>query len=360
MLHGPLVTLTATALKAYVRNRTALFWNVLIPLIIMGIFGLLNFGGIGVSLGVVDQAHNDASNSLITSLRQVSAVNVDTTTDVYQQRRNLESGKIDLLLILPSSLGQGPSVLSAFYGQNNPQRSQVALAIVNRILDQSSFQAANVNPKFTVSAEPVQNRVLNYTDFVVPGMIALSVQQTGLFSVAAVFVILKQRGILRRLMATPMRVIDFLSAQIFTRLLVAALQTAILLAVGLYALHFHFYGNPLDLLLVAVAGSGIFIAIGFAISGYVKNEEAAAPLANLIALPMIFLSGIFFPRSVMPYWLQTITQYLPTSFVADALRSISAEGATLWAIRWNLLGIAAWLALSIFMANRLFRWEEVG
>ena len=149
MLHGPLVTLTATALKAYVRNRTALFWHVLIPLIIMGIFGLLNFGGVAVSLGVVDQAHNEVSNSLITSLRQVSAVKVDTVTDVYQQRRNLENGKIDLLVILPSSLGQGPSVLSAFYGQNNPQRSQVALAIVNRILDQASLQSANVNAKFT-------------------------------------------------------------------------------------------------------------------------------------------------------------------------------------------------------------------
>ena len=72
---------------------------------------------------------------------------------------------------------------------------------------------------------------------------------------------------------------------------------------------------------------------------------------------LMFLSGIFFPRSVLPGWLQTITQYSPLSYVSDGLRSISVDGASLWAVRWDLVGISVWLVISAAIAARLFRWE---
>ena len=111
------------------------------------------------------------------------------------------------------------------------------------------------------------------------------------------------------------------------------------------------------MLIVAILGACIFIAMGLAISGWAKNEETAAPLANLISLPLMFLSGIFFPRSVLPGWLQTVTQYSPLSYVSDALRTISLDGASLWAVRWDLVGIGVWLAITGVIAARLFRWE---
>ncbi len=357
MMHSPFVMLTAAALKGYLRNRAAVFWNLLVPIAIMSIFALLSFGNVAVGIGVVDQAQNDVSAALLDNLRHVSAVTVDAASDLEQQRRHLESGKIDLLVVLPAGLGKGPSALPAFYSQGSPQRSQVALTIMNRFLDQASFQTAGVQPAFTLAPEPVQSKTVSYIDFVVPGMIALTIQQTGLFSVATVLVALKQWGVLRRMMATPMRALDFLSSQVISRVVVTTLQAAILLAVGLFLLNFHFYGNLLYLLLLALLGSGIFIAIGFAISGYARTAETAAPLVNLIALPLMFLSGIFFPRSVMPGWLQTITQYSPLSFLADGLRSISVDGASLWAIRLDVAGIIVWLVISVFVATRLFRWE---
>jgi ABC-2 type transport system permease protein len=160
-------------------------------------------------------------------------------------------------------------------------------------------------------------------------------------------------------MATPMRVRDFFFSQLVTRLTTVALQIVVLLAVGFFAFHFHFAGNLLYLLIVGIVGGGIFLAMGLAISGASKSEETAAPIANLVSLPLMFLSGIFFARSSMPGWLQTITQYSPLTYVSDALRSISVDGASLWAVRGDLLGIFIWLGITVVIATRLFKWEVV-
>jgi ABC-2 type transport system permease protein len=261
--------------------------------------------------------------------------------------------------VLPKNIGQGATAITAYYNQGNPQNSQVAIAIMNQFVDRASFAFAGVTPLMTLDTKPVQSRNLTYVDFLVPGMIALSIMQTGLFGVVFTFVQWKQRGILRRLMATPMRVRDFFFSQLMTRLTTVALQIAVLLAVGLLLFRFHFAGNLIYLLLVGIVGGGIFLAMGLAISGAAKSEETAAPIANLVSLPLMFLSGVFFPRSSMPAWLQSITQYSPLTYVADALRSISIDGASLWAIRTDLLGIFIWLAIAVVVATRLFKWEVI-
>jgi len=352
--------LTWSALKAYFRNRGAIFFSLLVPLMIMGIFGLINFGKSTptVDIGVVDQAHNQVSGLITSNLQSIKAVKLHTG-NLDSEKHELQQGNRDLVVVLPASIGEGATSITGYYNEGNPQNSQVAIAIMNQFMDRASFAFARVSPAFTLATQPVQSRNLTYVDFLVPGMIALSIMQTGLFGVVFTFVQWKQRGILRRLMATPMRVGDFFFSQLVTRLTTVALQIGVLLAVGLLLFHFHFIGNILYLLIVGIVGGGIFLAMGLAISGASKSEETAAPLANLVSLPLMFLSGIFFPRSNMPEWLQSLTQYSPLTYVSDALRSISLDGASLWAVRGDLLGIAIWLAIAVVLATRLFKWEIV-
>ena len=360
MKTNPFLMLTWSSLKAYFRNRGAIFFSLLVPVMIMTIFGLINFGGgtASVNIGVVDQANNQVSSRIIAGLKQVKAVKLHTGS-LDSEKHELLQGNRDLVAVLPASIGQGSTAITAYYNQGNPQNSQVAIAIMNQFVDRASFAFAGVTPALTMDTKPVQSRNLSYVDFLVPGMIALSIMQTGLFGVVFTFVQWKQRGILRRLMATPMRVSDFFFAQLVSRLSTVGLQIAVLLAVGLLFFHFHFEGNLLYLLIVGIVGGGIFLAMGLAISGATKSEETAAPIANLVSLPLMFLSGVFFPRSAMPGWLQTITQYSPLTYVSDALRSISIDGASLWSIRSDLLGIVIWLAIAALIATRLFKWEVV-
>jgi ABC-2 type transport system permease protein len=360
MKRNPFLMLTWSSLKAYFRNRGAIFFSLLVPLMIMTIFGLINFGNntATVNIGLVDQANNRVSSRILAGLKQVKAVKLHTGS-LNNEKAQLQQGNRDLVAVIPPSIGSGPIAITAYYNQGNPQNSQVALAIMHQFVDQASFAFAGVSPALTLNATPVQSRNLTYVDFLVPGMIALSIMQTGLFGVVFTFVQWKQRGILRRLMATPMRVRDFFFSQLVTRLTTVALQIGVLIAVGIFLFHFHYEGNLLYLLIVGIIGGGVFLAMGLAISGAAKSEETAAPLANLISLPLMFLSGVFFPRSSMPAWLQTITQYSPLTYVSDALRSISIDGASLWGVRTQLLGIVIWLAISALIATRLFKWEVV-
>ena len=178
-----------------------------------------------------------------------------------------------------------------------------------------------------------------------------------LFSVAFVFVDLKKRGILRRLRVTPINPNDFIIAQVITRLLVLLMQIVVLVATGVLFFHLNFSGNLTDMFLIGLVGAIVFLAIGFAIAGISKSEEQVAPLANIVTLPMLLLSGVFFSRSNLPGFVHAITDYFPLTFLADGLRSIAIDGAKLQQLGPQLAGLGVWAVFSCILAVRLFRWE---
>jgi ABC-2 type transport system permease protein len=109
--------------------------------------------------------------------------------------------------------------------------------------------------------------------------------------------------------------------------------------------------------LVGMLGAIVFLALGFAIAGIGKSEDQVAPLANIIAMPMMMLSGIFFSRSSLPGFVQSVVDYLPLSFLADAMRSIAIDGATLGQVVPQIVGLAVWCVVAVAIAVKMFRWE---
>jgi ABC-2 type transport system permease protein len=374
-MRGAFPTLLVTSIKAYYRNRSAIFFSLLVPLMLMIGFGLLNLGGGNTSerVGVVDQAHNAASKQIVDNLKKMPVLKLSFGTQAAETAA-LKKGERAIVVVLPAELsslvtcpagspatckpGLKPVNIPIFQNQTKPQGAQVARAIVSQFLDQASFAALG-QPGGIYRAEVTDLAGLNttYTDFLVPGVIALSIMFTGVFSVAYAFVQHKQNGTLRRLMATPMKVSEFLAAQVTTRLIMAAVQVVILLAVAILVFHIHVAGNILELLIASILGSAVFIAAGFAISGYAKNEQSVPAIANLIVLPMTLLCGVFIPRDALPGWLHRISDFLPLTYVTDALRAISLDGSHLWNIGHDMLGIFAWLVIAVVLAIRLFRWE---
>ena len=360
--------LLKASLKAYYRNRQAIFFGFFFPLVFMGIFGLLNSG---------EQHHRDRRRRRPGQERHQQAGHrrvgqglgpEGLQGDESSEKAALAKGDRALVVVLPQTLGgsqqQGAapglparSKVTVYGNAAKPQDTEIARSIVQQFFDQQSFAIAKIQPLLQIDFQQVQGKNQTYTDFLVPGIIALSIMQTGIFSVAFAFVQQKQNGVLRRLMATPMKVSEFLAAQVTTRLIMAGVQVVILLLVGLLAFHFHLVGNILELLVVAVLGSAIFIAVGFAISGYAKDEQVVPAMANIIVLPMMFLSGIFFSRDSMPGWLHTVSGFLPLTYVTDAIRTVSLDGTHLWNIKGDLLGMMVWLAIAVVAAVRLFRWE---
>jgi ABC-2 type transport system permease protein len=198
---------------------------------------------------------------------------------------------------------------------------------------------------------------LGIIDFLIPGIIAMSIMQLGIFSVAFGFVSFKTTGALRRLQATPTRPLLFIIAQSTARVLIGVIQVLILISLGTIFFHIHMVGNLAEFLVASTLGVIVFLAFGFCVAGWAKDENQAAPIANLITFPMLFLSGIFFPRDGFPAWLKTVTDFFPLTYLSDGLRRIANEGASLGAIRGDLLGMTIWGVIVFFVAVLVFRWE---
>jgi ABC-2 type transport system permease protein len=138
---------------------------------------------------------------------------------------------------------------------------------------------------------------------------------------------------------------------------VAIAQVLLLLGLGILLFQVKMIGNIFAFMAMATLGSAVFLTIGFAIAGWAKDENQATPVAQLIQFPMLFLSGVFFPREGFPAWLQKVTDYLPLTYLVDGLRKIATEGASLWALRGDIIGLVVWGIIVSIIAVRIFRWE---
>jgi len=360
---GVLWALFVASGKMFIRNRAAVFFSLFLPLIIMLIFGVLNFeGATEIQLGIVDEAENDASASFIEELGAYDYLVISEGTRDAELAA-LEEGDRDFVLVIPGGwTAPAPGVdtgLVAYAGSGDPAQAQVAQGLLQQAVAQALYApgggaTAGLTPPVTF--ESVESRDLGYIDFLVPGIVGMTIMQLGIFGVAFGFVQLKRTGALRRLFATPTSPSYFLSAQVLSRLIIGLVQVAILFAVGIW-FGLQMFGDYMTLLVVVVIGSAIFLALGFGIAGWAKNEDQAAPVANLVSLPMMFLSGVFFPRDAMPDFLAAITAFLPLTYVIEALRAIVNEGATMMQLGPELLGMAVWVVISFLIALRLFRWE---
>ncbi len=350
--------LTVASVKMYFRQREALIWTFLLPLLIIFLFGFVRFDGVGrMHLGVVNEAGPNG-NGLVLALKGVQTFDVSEGMKEAELHQ-LQIGERDLVLIIPSAYTDSTtSSLTAFADvEAKPREAQLGSLVLQRVLDEIAFAHAPRANRTLVRTEPVKTRNLNYIDFLIPGVLAMSIMQMGIFGVAFGFVSLKKRGILRRLWVTPIRPGDFIVAQVATRVLILVLQIIVMVAVGMLFLHLHFAGDLLSLLLVGLLGSVVFLGFGFAIAGASKSEDQVAPLANVISRPMLLLSGVFFSRTNLPGFIHRITDFFPLTYLADGMRSVAIEGASLAQIGPQLIGLAVWGVVSVFVAVKMFRWE---
>jgi ABC-2 type transport system permease protein len=356
-------SLTVASSKMYFRNKAAIFFTMFLPIAFIGVFGLLSqSSGGSISLNITNNSGSPISKKFVDSVKQVKTFKV-TEAGESSAREQLGKGKIDLEIIIPKGFGDtadgrpAPSQVSTLYNQAKPQNGQTANLILGQVISGFNAKITQTPQVLSLKSEGVKTNNLGAIDFILPGILAISIMQLGIFSVAFAFVSLKTTGALRRIQATPTHPGYFITAQAVTRLIVGILQVIVLTGLGIWLFDFHLLGSPVEFLLVALMGVVLFLAFGFAVAGWAKDENAAAPIANLVTFPMLFLSGTFFPRDAFPAWLNTVTDYFPLTYLADALRRIANEGAHLPQISHDLLGMTVWGIIMFFVAVRVFRWE---
>jgi len=349
--------LFVASLKMLMRQREAVLWSLLLPLFMIVLFSFVRFDGIGrIELGLVEDG-GAAGERLKEALQAVKtlALHVGSREEELQA---LKKGERDLVLIVPAHILPASTLeVVAFTNDAKPREAQLGVLIVQRILDELTFAQHAGIPRLIVRQQPLASRHVTYFDFVAPGILSMSIMQLGIFGVAFGFVSLKKRGILRRLFVTPIDPNDFIIAQVAMRLVLVMIQMLIMTLVPYYLLDLHFIGSFAEMFVVGTIGAVVFLSFGFAIAGISKSEDQVAPLANVIAMPMLMLSGVFFSRSTLPGFVRAVVDYFPLSFLADAMRAIAIEGATLADVFPQIAGLVAWVVVAVYIAVKLFRWE---
>lgn len=350
-----MLSMIAANVKMTARNRGALFWNLLFPAIFIVIFGAIFGNETSVVIDVATTGAESAYHQQVTTVfDNVDAFDLRESPDQQALLRDLEDGDLDAVVVFGEAQEDGLPAVNVYYNQANGPTSQVVVSAVQQVL----ISVAQTESPVSIALEPVTSDEVSFIDFFVPGIIAMSLMNSGVIGLSTAFVTYRERGILRRMRMTPFPLPNFILARIVSQVFVAFSQAVILVVLAKVLYGLNVKGNIGVIALAILIGSLAFLAIGFAISSVARTTESAAGISNLITFPMLFLSGVFFDVDSAPGWLQPITKVLPLHYLVEALREPMTLGNGLDAIWTELLVLIAIFVVSVLFAVRFFRWDS--
>jgi len=359
-------TLTLANIRSYLRDRAALFWTLAFPLIFIVMFGLIFQGGASrLNLAWVDEDGSTQSGELRTALAGASGVELEdfAREDALAKMR---TGEVDAVVIVPAGYGgqlaanagsEAPGAPAVVTVYTDPSRQELQGSVYQVLGSVLAVINMNDRPPLVIpQPETIQTENLNFISYFVPSMLGLSVMQVGIFA-AIPLVADREKLILKRLAATPLRRWQLVGSNVLMRLLIALAQAVIIVAVGSIFFGVEISGSLALTAFFVVLGSVTFLALGYVIASFASTEDAANGMTSVVQFPMMFLSGTFFPIQAMPDALQAVARVIPLTYLADALRQVMVGG-----VPFATLGICAavltgWLVVCFAIASRKFRWQ---
>jgi len=196
-----------------------------------------------------------------------------------------------------------------------------------------------------------------YIDFLIPGLIGLNLMGSGMWGLGFALVQARNRKLLKRLAATPMRRSHFLLSFMLSRLAFLSFEVAMVVVFGWVVFGVAVHGSIVSLGLIALVGSLSFAGVGLLVASRPKTIEGVSGMMNLVMLPMWLLSGTFFSYARFPDFLQPAIKALPLTALNDALRAVMNDGSSLSSNWVALTVLAGWGLISFVVALKIFRWQ---
>jgi ABC-2 type transport system permease protein len=362
-----LLALTVANVKSLVRDRAALFWTIIFPIMFVFLFGSI-FGGSGdskISVGFVDQDGTTASAGLRQAFSSVPLVTLqDGSLDAEQAA--MQRGDVSAVIVIPKGLGdvlaqavtgtKGSIALDLYGDPSQSQTTQVVQGVVAQVANGFNLEVQGGSPILTVNQRTLQSTNISTVAYLIPSILAMALMQLGVFA-AIPLVQQRERGILKRLGATPLARWKLVGSNVLLRLMVAIVDTVLIIGIGYAVFDVQIVGSPVLAVGVVLLGAASFLAIGFALASFLKTEEQATGVVQIVQLPMMFLSGIFFSFNFLPGVLQSVARLLPLTYLGDALRQVMVNGTQVAPLGADLAILAGWLVVCLTIAARSFRWE---
>ena len=396
--------LARTHVATAVRERITLFWLLVFPVFILvlltlifsriGQQGEINFdialvnldGGSSDPAGVVSTivsvfeglARPEASGQepVFTLHRPGGGVGLDAFLE--GELTSLRRGDRAAVIAIPAGFGEavlrttGPSmdepsapVRLTVYMSETSVASEMATEIIDQVLAgidrELLVRSGRFDPSLEVQSETLwlgqSDEETRYIDFLLPGIVLMGFFVNGLFGVPGAILFNRDRKVLRRYWVTPLSVARYLAGFSIGHLALCCLQFTILFLLGRYALgatvSFARPGAALTLFLASIT----FLAFGFLIASLARTANAGMATANVLNMPMMFLSGMFFPVAGLPPFLKAVVYANPISYLINGLRASLGVESSLFSPTL-LVGVPlGWIALSVLVAARRLKWD---
>jgi ABC-2 type transport system permease protein len=374
----PLVQLTLSRIRDFAREPEALFWVFAFPLLLAIALGLAfrEKAPDRIPIGVVEGPGAERAAAALARSPYLKVKLMEPRAG----REALRTGRISLLV--EPAAGGGPPRAE---GGGSTQASGTGLGAaagrtaaagdpppswtfrfdqtrpdsrIARLEADDALQRAAGRPDVVaIRTELVTERGSRYIDFLIPGLLGLNLMGTGIWSLAFGITNARQKQLLKRLIATPMRRSDYLLALVLGRLIFLVPELIVLVGIGWLVFGVAVRGSLWLLLVTSLVGAMTFCGLGLLVASRVRTLEGASGLANLVMMPMWLLSGVFFSSDRFPDRVQPLIRALPLTALNDSLRAVITEGKPLTAVAAKLAILAAWCIGSFFVALRIFRWR---
>ncbi len=339
----PLTQLTLARVREFYREPEAIFWVFGFPIVLAFALGIAfrNRGPGELRVGVLRGSSDSALASAIDRAPGLKA----SVLDSAGARLELRIGRIALLVV--------PGEPLVYRYDSTRTESRLARLAVDEVLQ----RARGRTDPAAVRDDRVTEPGSRYIDFLIPGLLGMNLMGSGLWGVGFAVVNARQKKLLKRFMATPMRKSHYLLGFILSRLVFLVGEVAALVGFGWVMFDVGVRGSFGVLGLITALGALSFAGLGMLVASRARTIEGVSGLMNLVMLPMWILSGTFFSYARFPDAMIPFVKALPLTGLNDALRAVMIDGTPLAQLGAPLGIVVVWGALSFAVALKIFRWR---
>ncbi|HNR25569.1 MAG TPA: ABC transporter permease [Methanobacteriaceae archaeon] len=378
------------------RHKPRLISIFIFPILMIALFGYGMGGSIeNIPVVVVKQSQGMVTDSTLTHIKGMDLYEVkDIISDPDRARQMVETGVVKAAIILPpdyEDLNSGNPKSVVVYVDSSDQMAtqalvpatqalfsqistQIGLQKLQTMTAQSSrvkvqSQGVNTTTGSSLSSINYQNIMnsinfqinkiygdIKYIDFLVPAILAMTVMMGAMMSMGESLAGERERGELARLFMTPTSVSTVVGGKIISRLIIQTSTAMVLIGAAIVLFNITIAGSMLLTILLLILTALCFVGFGIMISARVGTQEDYIQMVMPFSMPMMFISGVFYPLETMPWIFQKIAYLAPLTYANIALREVMLQGAgigDIWVEVAVLLGFTLlFFAMGVTRFNR--------
>lgn len=350
---SPFWALSIAILRGFLRDKAAVFFAIVFPLMFLVLFGSLLANQDQSKVDLIEVGDVPLVEHLPDEARDAfeGTFEIERSSDLDAALEKVRKGDADV------AIEQRGDQLIAHYTQADQVKASITQGTLRAFIDGANVAATGQDPRYTFEAEKVEDDSLTTIQYVTPGLLGWAVAMSAAFGAAATLQGWRQSKLLRRLQLAPVSTGTIVGARLTVTLAISLGQLAIFLALGAGAFGLTLTGSWWMSIPLVLVGTLCFMAIGLLAGAVAKTTEGAVNLANFVVLPMSFLSGSFFPLDGTPAWLRRLSDLLPLKHLNEGMLDVMVRGEGPAATLWPLVILAAFAVVVTLLAARLFRWE---